>query len=157
MFETIKTYTPEQGLSCCFRQWRANHSHCQFLHSYAIGVELTFESETLDEKNWAVDFGSLKPIKEWLVDTFDHKTCVAHDDPQLEKFKELNELGIIQLNIVDHVGCEMFAKMIYEKVEWFIGEFKQGRLTRYPFNPDARIKSVRVYEHGANAATYSKF
>jgi 6-pyruvoyltetrahydropterin/6-carboxytetrahydropterin synthase len=62
---STKTYGNDRGLSCCFRQWRSTHSHCSLLHGYSIGIKLIFESETLDDRNWVMDFGGLKAFKEW--------------------------------------------------------------------------------------------
>jgi hypothetical protein len=44
----------------------------------------------------------------------------------------------------------MFAKMSYDKM----AELLAGGDMRYPINPTVRIKSVEVFEHGANSATY---
>ena len=30
------------GFSTCFRQWKATHSHCQYLHGYSISFKLIF-------------------------------------------------------------------------------------------------------------------
>ena len=38
------------GYSTAFRQWRATHSHCQYIHGYALKFKVWFEGE-LDEKN----------------------------------------------------------------------------------------------------------
>jgi hypothetical protein len=46
----------------------------------------------------------------------------------------------------------MFAKMAFDKMDQIL---TQG-LTRYKINPSARIKSVEVFEHGANSATYER-
>lgn len=83
-FRSTKTYGHDIGLSCCFRQWRSA-SHCRFLHGYALAVHLEFEADDLDARSWVMDFGSLKPVRQWLVQTFDHKTLVAADDPLLSE------------------------------------------------------------------------
>lgn len=146
-FESGKTYTHAEGLSCCFRQWRAKDSHCRFLHGYAIQVEICFRSAKLDSRNWVMDFGSLKPIKEWLKETFDHKTLVAKDDPDLKRFEGLEGWGIIDLVVVDHVGCEAFAKMIYEHVMWWLTQEKI---------PYVEVDYVEVREHAGNFARYRR-
>ncbi len=94
MFRSTKTYGQEQGLSCAFRQWRANHSHCQLLHGYALGFMFVFQADKLDERGWVMDFGGLKGLKQALQDTFDHKVVIAADDPNLEQFLDLHKLGI---------------------------------------------------------------
>ena len=166
-FYSTKTYGNDRGLSCCFRQWRATHSHCSTLHGYSIGIKLIFECDTLDDKNWCMDFGGLKEFKAWADSMFDHTLVVAEDDPMLDFFKHMNEIvdieskdhlsklphergALCDLRIVPGVGCEMFAKMAYDKM----AELLASGDMRYPINPTVRIKSVEVFEHGANSATY---
>jgi 6-pyruvoyltetrahydropterin/6-carboxytetrahydropterin synthase len=166
-FYSTKTYGNDRGLSCCFRQWRASHSHCSTLHGYSIGIKLIFECDTLDDKNWCMDFGSLKQFKEWADHMFDHTLVVAQDDPMLPFFKDMNSIvnmgsvnpdsnvpyergAVCDLRIVESVGCEMFAKMAYDKMAELIASSEM----RYPINPTVRVKSVEVFEHGANSATY---
>jgi 6-pyruvoyltetrahydropterin/6-carboxytetrahydropterin synthase len=57
-----------------------------FLHGYSLAFKFTFGCSDLDNKNWAVDFGGLKPLKQWLEDTFDHKTVIDSEDPHMEDF-----------------------------------------------------------------------
>jgi len=105
-----------------------------------------------------MDFGGLKEFKAWADDMFDHTTVMAHDDPHLEKFKSLAALGtwqqggLLDLRIVEGVGCEMFAKMCFDKMD----EIITNGQSRYPINPTVRIKSAEVFEHGANSATYER-
>ena len=169
-FYSTKTYGNDRGLSCCFRQWRATHSHCSTLHGYSIGIKLMFECETLDDKNWCMDFGGLKEFKIWADYMFDHTLIVAQDDPYLEFFRKMSWMGhslqsgtanhsevkphergaICDLRIVEGVGCEMFAKLCYDKM----AELLASGNMRYPINPNVRIKSTEVFEHGANSAIY---
>ena len=104
-----------------------------------------------------MDFGGLKEFKAWADHMFDHTLVIAQDDPHLETFKQLNEIkggfedsGLCDLRIVPGVGCEMFAKMAYDKM----AELLTSGDMRYPINPTVRVKSVEVFEHGANSATY---
>lgn len=145
-FTSTKTYGHEVGLSCAFRQWRASHSHCRYLHGYAISVRLEFEAESLDERNWVVDFGGLKDLKQALQDTFDHKTVVAHDDPQLEWFHRGQEQGLLDMVILDDVGCERFAQHVYHLTSHW--------LDQHGYSPRCRVSLVEVCEHGANSAIY---
>lgn len=140
---STKTYGHEVGLSACFRQWRAN-SHCRYLHGYALSVRLEFEADELDHRNWVVDFGSLKPVKAWLQETFDHKTVVAEDDPHLDLFAKMEAIGLIELVVVKAVGCEAFARLIFDHVTGWMAD--EG------LSPRARLTLVEVREHGANSA-----
>lgn len=143
VYGSTKTYTHSIGLSSCFRQWRAQ-SHCRFLHGYALRVDVRFESDELDVRNWVVDFGSLKSFKGWLEDTFDHKTLVASDDPEYAAFKVLDTEGIIQMRTVEATGCEAFARLIFEFLEcWLLDN---------GYSPRVRLTQVEVREHDGNSA-----
>lgn len=141
-YRSTKTYGHDVGLSACFRQWRAD-SHCRFLHGYSLSVKLTFETETLDARNWCQDFGGLKQVKRYLEDKFDHKTLVAYDDPELNTFLEMEKKGLIQLREVPSTGCEKFAEMIFNYVDAAI-----------ELSPGVQLIEVEVKEHGANGASY---
>ena len=104
-----KHYGHNIGLSAVFRQPNADHSHCNLLHGYSLGFKFTFGCAELDDKNWAVDFGGLKPLKAWLEDMFDHKTVIDRDDPYLYKFAELENIGLAEITVLNGVGAEMFA------------------------------------------------
>jgi 6-pyruvoyltetrahydropterin/6-carboxytetrahydropterin synthase len=144
---STKTYCHEIGLSAAFRQWRAT-SHCRFIHGYALAVRLEFEADQLNDNGWVMDFGGLKPFKQWLEIMFDHKTLVAADDPQLYVFKGLETMGIIQLVVLEKgVGCERFAELI--------GEYAVGWLKDSGHSPRVRIALVEVKEHGANSAIWT--
>ena len=150
-FYSTKTYGNDRGLSCCFRQWRATHSHCSLLHGYSIGIKLVFECDTLDDKNWCMDFGGMKEFKAWADYIFDHTLVIARDDPEFSTLVALDG-KLADVRVVDGVGCEMFAKLCFDKMD----EILVNGLTRYPINPTVRIKSVEVFEHGANSATYER-
>lgn len=149
-FYSTKTYGNDRGLSCCFRQWRSTHSHCSLLHGYSIGVRIVFECESLDERNWVMDFGGLGEFKGWLEYMFDHTTLIAEDDPHLDKFKALSDMGsLIDLRIVPAVGCERFSELAYNKLSEILDRDRNsGKL----LNKTVRVKSVEVFEHGANSA-----
>ena len=133
--------------STAFRQWRADHSHCKYLHGYQLKTKLWFGCNELDEKNWAVDFGGLKVLKSKLQHVFDHTTTVAADDPELEVFKDLDQKGIIQLRVFENgVGIERCAEEVYEIAQEHINNLTGGRCW---------VDSVEVFEHEENSAIYT--
>jgi len=142
-YQVIKTYGHEQGLSCVFRQHRAD-SHCNQLHGYALAFSITFETEELDARNWVIDFGSLKPIKEWLHDMFDHKLLLAADDPSFEELFHLGALRLATINVVPKIGCEAFAHMVWSRVTQWLALA----------NPKVQCVCVRVSEHQGNSAAF---
>ena len=178
---STKTYGNDRGLSCCFRQWRSAHSHCSTIHGYSIGIKLVFESETLDDRNWVFDFGGLKAFKEWSEWQFDHTLVVAQDDPHLPFFKQMNDLvtigrndidstvphergAVCDLRIVPAVGCEKFAELAYRTMKEILEAYQDGRTwthpdgrlfeARYPVGQGVKLRSVEVFEHAGNSATY---
>lgn len=146
-YEVTKTYGHDLGLSACFRQCRAN-SHCRYLHGYALAFSLTFGCDQLDNDGWVIDFGSLKPVKEYLTNMFDHKLIVADNDPSLSTLIELDEQGLATVVLMPAVGCEAFAKEVFRWVERWLVMAVDG--------PECRVRllSVECREHGANAARY---
>lgn len=146
MFVSTKTYAHSIGLSSCFRQWRAKDSHCQYLHGYALAIRLEFEADTLDDRQWVVDFGSLKSFKGWLESKFDHKLLVAEDDPKRLHLALLQTLGLAQIVWVPATGCESFARLIFQH--------GQTWLMDNGYDPRVRMRSVEVSEHGGNSAIY---
>ena len=144
MFLSTKEYSHDVGLSACFRQWRA-HSHCNQLHGYALGVKFTFGAVELDSTGWVVDFGSLKSLKGWLQDTFDHTLLVSEDDPKLQVLLDLDRVhGIAKVVVVPACGCEKFAELIFECTEIWLKD--NG------YAPRVKLIAVEVKEHGANSA-----
>lgn len=133
--------------SCSFRQWRATHSHCRFLHGYQLKAKIWFGGSSLDEKNWIVDFGGLKELKAKLQHIFDHTTTVAADDPELETFKDLDRRGVIQLRVMEKgVGIERAAEVVYDISNRYVQSLTSNRCW---------VDRVEVFEHEDNSATFS--
>jgi 6-pyruvoyltetrahydropterin/6-carboxytetrahydropterin synthase len=145
---STKTFGHEIGLSCAFRQWRAD-SHCRLIHGYALSFKFVFEANDLDVRNWVVDFGGLKPLKAILEDTFDHTLLVAADDPKKEVILDLDRKhGLARVIEVENTGCEATAQLVFEVTEQWIKDAGYGSRVR--------LVSVEVSEHGANSAIYMK-
>ena len=151
-FQSTKLF---DGFSTVFRQWKADGTHCQFLHGYGISFRVWFEGE-LDERNWVWDFGGMKRAngtidgmnpKAWMDYMFDHTTIIAEDDPYLESFKIASDMGIIQLRIIPATGAEQFAKYIYKKLNTFVQEETNGRV---------KVAKVEFMEHNKNTAIYQE-
>jgi 6-pyruvoyltetrahydropterin/6-carboxytetrahydropterin synthase len=152
-YGSVKTYEPSKGLSCAFRQWRADHSHCSYLHGYSLGVSLHFEASNLNAYNWVIDFGGMDGIWEQLKASFDHATVIAKDDPEMAWFKEAAKRNIIRLVVLDHVGCEMFAHRIYQIGANWLDEMFRNKNT----GGNAWLTKVKVFEHNGNMAYYTPY
>ena len=115
MAKYISTKTYKQLGPVAYRQWRAD-SHCNLVHGYALSFYFEFESDTLDVRNWVMDFGGLRPLKDMLEDWFDHTLLVAQDDPHREALLNLCKLGIAKITEVEKTGCEGIADFLYEYI-----------------------------------------
>ena len=151
-FQSTKVF---DGYSTVFRQWRAEGTHCSFIHGYGISFKIIFEGD-LDERNWVWDFGGMKRAKNtidgvspkvWMDYMFDHTYIIAEDDPFLPEAIKMDKTGIVQLRIIPATGAEQFAKFIYEKVSEFIKIKTEGRV---------RVVSVEFREHAKNSAIYKE-
>ena len=151
-FQSTKLF---DGYSTCFRQWKAEDTHCKFLHGYAISFKVWFEGE-LDYRNWVWDFGGMKRSKtqikglspkDYFNYLLDHTVVVAQDDPYLDKFIQMDKDGIIQLRVLPATGCEKFAEYLYEAINKFLFEETNGRV---------KAVKVEVYEHERNSASYGE-
>lgn len=152
IFQSSKVF---DGFSTCFRQWKANGTHCQYLHGYDVSFRVWFEGE-LDERNWVFDFGGMKRATHkidgknpsdyfnWLLD---HTVIIAQDDPELETFKLLEKKGALQLRILPHVGCERFAEFLFHKINDFLQVETQSRV---------RATKVEVFENHKNSASFQE-
>jgi 6-pyruvoyltetrahydropterin/6-carboxytetrahydropterin synthase len=131
--------------SCAFRQPKAK-SHCKFIHGYRLKAKFWFESNKLDDNNWVVDFGSLKPLKEKLEKQFDHTLCVDINDPCRGSLEFLGEKAVADIRVMDGVGIEMTAKWCYGAANEHLDNGTSPNGTR--------CVKVEVWEHEGNSAIY---
>jgi 6-pyruvoyltetrahydropterin/6-carboxytetrahydropterin synthase len=150
MYKSRKKF---DGFSTCFRQWKANTTHCQYLHGYDVEFEVTFEGD-LDHRNWVWDFGGMKRAKnlienkqpkEWMEYMFDHTVIVAEDDPELDNFRDMHDRGVIQLRVLPAVGAEKFAEYLYHILNAFVQTETDGRV---------KVVKVKFMENHKNSAIY---
>ena len=151
-FQSSKVF---DGFSTVFRQWKAQTTHCRFVHGYGISFKVYFEGE-LDDRNWVWDFGGMKRAttlidgkqpKAWMDYMFDHTMIIAEDDPFKNAFIEMGEAGAAQVRIIPATGAEKFSEYIYNKLNEFVKTETDNRV---------RVIKVKFMEHGKNAAYYSE-
>ena len=151
-FQSSKVF---DGFSTVFRQWKAESTHCRFVHGYGVSFKVYFEGD-LDERNWVWDFGGMKRAKTlidgkspkaWMDYMFDHTLIVAEDDPYIKAFQQMGEAGVAQVRIIPATGAEKFAEYIYHKLNDFVKTETNNRV---------RVTKVKFAEHGKNAAYYSE-
>lgn len=147
MYRCSKFYDHTEGLSASFRQPFAD-THCRHVHGYALAFRFNFAAHTLDKNGWVFDFGKMKPVKEFLKTEFDHRTLIAANDPHMIAFKAFHDIDVINLNVVERVGCEAFAKMGFD--------FCYNMLVDLNEHKRVTLESVWCYEHPTNGAGFSR-
>ena len=151
-FQSSKVF---DGFSTVFRQWKAEDTHCKFVHGYGVSFKVYFEGD-LDHRNWVWDFGGMKRAKtqidgmspkEWMDYMFDHTLIIAEDDPYIKAFQQMDEAGVAQVRVIPATGAEKFAEYIFNKINEFVQIETEGRV---------KVTKVKFAEHGKNAAYYSE-
>jgi len=123
----ISTKTYKQIAPVAYRQWKAD-SHCNLIHGYALSFHFEFESKTLDARNWVMDYGGLRPLKEKLEEWFDHTFLLAQDDPEYDLLKTLGDMKVAKIIEVEKTGCEGLASFIYEYINTiFLKEYGEDK------------------------------
>tara|TARA_R110002051_G_scaffold314161_1_gene390956 strand:- start:663 stop:1190 length:528 start_codon:yes stop_codon:yes gene_type:complete len=143
--------------SVAIRQWKAQHSHCQLLHGYALKFKVWFESiesleeNQLDEMNWIMDYGGFKEkpvgngLKDWMNHMWDHTLLIEKDDPYLDFFQSAAMEGICSLRVMDKMGAESCAKLVYDKFNDVMLKTGGGRV---------KVVKVECWEADRNSSIY---
>ncbi len=133
-----------QDYPCSHRQWRHN-GHCRFIHGYSRSFLIFFKAKELDHNGFVVDFSSLGSLEKMLRDQFDHTFLVNADDPLLHEWKKLHELEALDLRIMDNVGMESSAALVWRWSNELLFDRDHGRT--YCWRVEAR-------ENERNAASF---
>ena len=136
-------------ISVGHRQWK-DQGHCAWVHGYGRYIQFTFEGE-LDHRQWVMDFGDLRDVKQWLEDQWDHRLLLASDDPHISDFQKMHELCTMNINIMDVTkgwgpGIEASCKFVFDHVSPLIDKKTEGRV---------KLVQVEIWEHERNSAVYT--
>jgi len=137
-----------ENLKAAHRQWK-HDGHCKYVHGENWSFEVTFESDSLDEEGFIVDFGKLRPLKEWLDSMFDHTLLISKSDPELEFFEQMRNKEIADVTLLDDCSAEFLAKFVLEEANKIMKD-------KYPKDVKQRnLRAVKVvcFEDNKNSAT----
>ena len=81
----------------------------------------------LDDCGFVVDFSSLRPFEEQLRRQFDHTFLVNRDDPLLADWQRLHDQGALDLRVMENVGMEATAALVWEWANVLLKERDGGR------------------------------
>ena len=97
------------------------------MHGYSRSFNLWFAATELDDCGFVVDFSSLRPFEERLRQQFDHTFLVNADDPLLAEWQRLHDLQAIDLRVMENVGMEATAALIWTWAKELLRERGGGR------------------------------
>ena len=115
-----------EGYPCCHRQWK-HPGHCRFVHGYSRSFSFWFLASKLDQYGFVVDFSDLKPLEEQLRSQFDHTFLINKDDPLLPFWQQLHEKDALDLRIMENVGMESTAELVWTWANTFLRDRYKGR------------------------------
>ena len=145
--------------SVAIRQWKASHSHCALLHGYALKFKVWFasneplEQNQLDDMNWIVDYGGFKDaprgngLKEWMNHMWDHTLLIQKDDPYADVFEQLGQMGLAKEHLLDTMGAESNAKLVFDKFNEVLSKTDAGR---------CKVIKVECFENDHNSSIYEE-
>ena len=148
-----------ENYSVALRQWRASHSHCELLHGYALKFKVWFasnepiEENQLDDMNWIVDYGGFKAppkgngLKDWMNYMWDHTLLIEKDDPYLDFFESAAMEGLCALRVMDKMGAESCAKLVFDKFNEVLAKTDAGR---------CKCIKVECFENDNNSSIYEE-
>lgn len=147
------------NFSVALRQHKAQHSHCKHLHGYSFELKVWFASveedvnKQLDETSWIVDYGGFKDapigngLKSWLDNILDHTTLIEKDDPYLDIFQQMEQMDICKLVVMDKMGAESVAKLVFDKFNDKLSKTNGGR---------CKVIKVECFENQNNSSIYEE-
>ena len=129
---------------CSHRQWK-HKGHCRYVHGYSRSFTFWFASNELDENGFVVDFSSLRPLEKKLREHFDHTFLVNFDDPLLETWKNLHSKEVLDLRVMNNVGMESTAQLVWGWANDLLFSRDKGR--------SCCLKTI-AHENDINSASY---
>ena len=107
----------------------------------------------LDDMNWIVDYGGFKApphgngMKDWMNDMWDHTMLIEKDDPYLDLFQTIQMEGLCKLVLMDKIGAESAARMVYERFNEVLSKTDAGR---------CKCIKVECFENDKNSSIFSE-
>ncbi|CAK6693301.1 6-carboxytetrahydropterin synthase [Synechococcus sp. CBW1107] len=133
------------GYPCCHRQWR-HSGHCRLVHGYSRSFTVWFRAHQLDQHGFVVDFSALSGLEQRLADQFDHTFLVNADDPLLPDWQRLHARGALDLRVMDNVGMEASAELVWGWANTLLREQEGGRACCWKVEARENEKNAACYE-----------
>ena len=98
------------------------------------------------QHGFVVDFSSLADLERRLSHQFDHTFLVNQDDPLLPQWQALHEQGALDLRVMENVGMEGSAALVWQWANALLMQRDGGRSCCW---------RVEARENEKNAACYT--
>jgi 6-pyruvoyltetrahydropterin/6-carboxytetrahydropterin synthase len=133
------------GYPCTHRQW-SHSGHCRFVHGYSRSFTCWFRATALDANGFVVDFSSLRPLEARISHQFDHTFLANADDPLLPTWRQLHEQGALDLRVMENVGMEASARLVWEWANELLRERDGGRSCCWRVEARENERNAAFYE-----------
>lgn len=142
-FTSTKSY---YNFPCAHRQYR-HDGNCHLIHGYSRSFHFVFGIKTFTKEGFAVDYGDLDELKAHLDYMYDHTLVLDENDPHMDKFLELQELGVCMIRTQPlGPGMEGTAQYLCMWADKYLREKSGGR---------AWVISVEARENDKNSSIYT--
>lgn len=116
------------------------------MHGYSRSFTCWFRATELDGNGFVVDFSSLKELEAQLAHQFDHTFLANADDPLLPTWRQLHEQGALDLRVMDNVGMESSAQLVWEWANALLLARDGGRACCWKVEARENEKNAACYE-----------
>lgn len=112
-----------------------HQNKCKFLHGHRYILEITAESELLNDLGMVVDFGLMKEIiKCWIDENLDHNVILSTKDQALGN------------SIAEHTGQKIYYIQDNPTAENIVLHLKTQVMPKLFINYDISISKLKLFE-----------
>jgi 6-pyruvoyltetrahydropterin/6-carboxytetrahydropterin synthase len=103
--------------------------------------------------NWIVDYSGFKDkpvgngLKSWMDHMWDHTLLIQKDDPYADVFEQLGQMGLAKVHLLDKMGAESNAKLVYDHFNEVLSKTDAGR---------CKVIKVECFENDKNSSIYEE-
>jgi hypothetical protein len=78
---------------------------------------------------------------------WDHTLLIQKDDPYADVFEQLGQMGLAKVHLLDKMGAESNAKLVFDKFNEVLSKTDAGR---------CKVIKVECFENDNNSSIYSQ-
>jgi 6-pyruvoyltetrahydropterin/6-carboxytetrahydropterin synthase len=116
------------------------------VHGYSRSFTCWFRATALDANGFVVDFSGLADLEAQLAHQFDHTFLANADDPLLPTWRQLHAQGALDLRVMDNVGMEFSAQLVWQWANALLLASDTGRSCCWKVEARENEKNAACYE-----------